>query len=414
MNRGSKFVANFAHSLLYVVAMLLWACGDPAKSKEVEVSGGGIETTNGGIVSAKIMQSDYSPAASATVQVAVNSYRGEPSQKDSILSVQANGQGLITLGLIPRRYTMLARKNEQAVLTRFDVLDKDSSYLELVLAPVETLFVRCEGDCAQSKFTLLGMPLSSELSLQNNAIAIADIPPGSYYLESENASSDGRTVNVVYAGDAQASIHVSKESALLLENFSDRNDQHLYGELTGGGWWFTASDAQTGGNSRVVPDCAGTGIQCAVREEQNNRYLQMDFMVDTTQEQKYALVGVDLMQGRYHPSNNSADLRAMDSITFKARGAGEVKVQLTVGNSIEEAALLCEIFQSHHTLLADWQTYTVHTGGLKALCPGVEWGKENHSVTSINFMFEEPGQLHLDDIYLHGVLIDDLLVYRPE
>lgn len=159
------------------------------------------------------------------------------------------------------------------------------------------------------------------------------IAPGWYMASALTDSGMALLGSLRIAPDSLKDTALSADvDSVLLEDFAAPIGRNRYGRLLGGGWWYTTTDQDVyGGRSKTIPaEPYGMETPC-----EDGNCLDMDFLIDTTNDQRFALVGVDLdrSENRSDGSERLADLSKVSSIRLRASGSGSFRLQLHLGTS---------------------------------------------------------------------------------
>ena len=180
---------------------------------------------------------------------------------------------------------------------------------------------------------------------------------------------------------------------ILIENFEDWGLQTILGKFFGGGWWYYSSNEGSGGLSFLEPAFESGPEVIATKEEAfSGRSLHVKMTVDSSLEEKFALVGFSLGDDFYKEQGKSFfDLSSLSAVTFRAKGNGSLFLQWVMKKegSPEKAFSLASF-----TLSENWTFYRI---------PSTHFDGPFQMLNALNFMAEEDADLWLDDIRFEGI-----------
>lgn len=187
-----------------------------------------------------------------------------------------------------------------------------------------------------------------------------------------------------------------------------------------GGYWYTYSDIDKDeGNSVIIPKIYGSDISPLISnncESLNNNSLSLQFILKD--KIKYPFAGIGFLifgeESDYH------DLSSMEKLSFWAKGEGVIRLKFF--SSHDDSAINDKgHFGKDITLSSEWKLYEIKAEDITPQAEsetetlGLKWKdiskKVNkiHFETQANYPVDTPISLHLDDIVIHGVSIDDLI-----
>lgn len=377
---------------------LIWACGSDQQS----AGNGGIWDETENSVRLSVRHSDGSAAANAQVLcVAMGDWieAKESGTSPRYYSGTTNSKGELYLNAPPGQQSwMLEAKEGKLGAARLYALGDTA--VEMVLDDMGSL----QGSLARSEslpdsIYLAGTRMASAVDARGS-FRFAQVPHGLYGLM-------GRTASRMKLVDApkvspDSATHLSTlpwnaGDSVLLDDFSDDLPANRYHALSGAGWWYNYADSA----SWIEPASMRESLVKGDSAWQKGQSLHVKLQVQDLVKGHFALCGVDLEQSYLMDTTSMAvihDLRGLDSLTFQARGTGTIKIQLSGAKLRVQYAI---------KLNQEWTRHSIAVSDLDSAL----WTLVAPRTIAINFLAEEPAELWLDQIQLHGISESDLFAY---
>lgn len=219
-----------------------------------------------------------------------------------------------------------------------------------------------------------------------------ELPKGIHYVRIED-QEESRVLQMNTEHEAGVSLNkidLEENEFISIENFEDwEHAQTLLGKSFGGGWWYICTDSLLGGNSKF--------IQEEVVESDSSdggKSLHVIFDLDEETENHYGVAGFSIGDDFDENGNYSFfDLREASAISFRAKGTGEIYLQILKRSELGERDYLNS---NPIVLTEEWANYSISAEDM---------GIEFTDINSINFMVENDAEFYLDDIKIEGISV---------
>lgn len=179
----------------------------------------------------------------------------------------------------------------------------------------------------------------------------------------------------------------------VVEDFENwKSKRTLIGKSFGDGWWFICTDSLQGGGSRVERGIDSDSLLVAGNEAHTGSSLHLTFHIDKETEGHYGVAGFAIGDDFDETDSYSFfDLRQATAISFDAKGAGELFLQITKRGKTGE--------REYHEntpveLTGEWQHFTF---------TAEDFNTELTAVNSLNFMVRSDADIYLDNIRFDGI-----------
>lgn len=230
---------------------------------------------------------------------------------------------------------------------------------------------------ANGEFSIQGIPAGVHY-------AFVEGPFGKFNYQMQTGLGETGTTNNIDVAD---SIFTVIED---FENWGER--QSLIGKSFGEGWWFICTDSLQGGGSSST-DLFSKDLVTSGDEAKNGSSMHAVFDLDESYDGHYGVTGFNI-GGDFE--NHEAvpafyNLGSMRAISFDAKGKGNLFMQITRRGDDGEKEFHKTNFV---TLSREWSHYTF---------TAEDFESDMSAVNSINFMFEQDGELYLDNVRLDGI-----------
>lgn len=173
----------------------------------------------------------------------------------------------------------------------------------------------------------------------------------------------------------------------LVDDFEGGPTRTRLSALTGGGWWYVASQ---GADSQTARDIASMRDPSDSHGGRTSLHAGFSFSAGGT---RFGLVG-------FHFGLTSADpvdLSGLDSLTFWAKGSGEVRVEFVA----DTGGGVTSHFQVVRTD-STWRRFAVPATSLSPIDAGRKWSADAKRVRFLQFIVFETADFRLDDLRYHG------------
>lgn len=195
--------------------------------------------------------------------------------------------------------------------------------------------------------------------------------------------------------------------SVLLDDFEGSEPRSVLGNAIGSGWWFAVIDSQ----SSVFPAGTVTSVHDAytTADAYSGTSLSVQFRVNPSGATPYGLLGVTLSDTGYW-----TDLSTLDSVTFLAKGTGNVRIVFVTRCSLEPTTDQVGWFGAARTLPSAWTRVVLRKGeisaptGSRSALQGISWATASKQVRSFGFIVNDTASLQLDSIVFHGPHLSDL------
>ncbi len=192
---------------------------------------------------------------------------------------------------------------------------------------------------------------------------------------------------------ATNNIDIDDSVFTVIEDFENwKSRRTLIGKSFGQGWWFICTDSLQGGGSHTSGGILDKNILVEGDSAKDGHSLHVVFDIDEETEGHYGVAGFSI-GGDFYEKKIPAfyDLRATRAISFDAKGAGELYLQITRRAPDGEK-------EFHETtalgLNDEWQHFTITAD---------DFGTELIAVNTLNFMVKKDAEVYLDNIRLNGI-----------
>lgn len=183
---------------------------------------------------------------------------------------------------------------------------------------------------------------------------------------------------------------VRAEAGWLLDDFEGGSSRTRLGILTGGGWWYVASEGVDSTSSRDIASMRDTLDRHGGRASLHARFVFPETSPG------YGLAGFHFGA----TERTLVDLSGFDSLEFWAKGSGPVRVEFvvdTVGGVASHAVVL--------DLDSTWTRHVVTSGSLAPIDAGRRWEVDSRRVRFLQFIVFRPTQFRLDDLRYFGAKV---------
>jgi len=194
----------------------------------------------------------------------------------------------------------------------------------------------------------------------------------------------GESRDLFIPGNAVGNVAV--EAGWLLDDFEGVETRTRLGLLTGGGWWYVASQKAD------TPSVRDIATMKDASDAHAGSSLHAFFALPASGV-RYGLVG-------FHfglTEAQAVDLSGMDSLVFWAKGSGSVRVELVAdtGGGVTSHALIVQP-------TASWQRFVVPASALSPIDAGRTWAADSRRVRFLQFIVFDSADFRLDDLRYHG------------
>lgn len=375
--------------LLSIMLLLLSSCG---KSTVVSGKPGGDQTENG--ITAIVLNSDGNPVPGARVWIQKESWipdSGDASYlpDTNLLETDQNGQFVIS-SPSAGTYLIEVRHGEWASQLFAKHSGQALHLGNTILRPTGSVTGKT------SPFAWVGTPGLPHWTYADSLgnFKLDSLPEGAIQILSPNVGNFW--VPVLSAKSQHIdSLHSNMQALFLLDDFEDRNTQHLWSSMSGNSWWYFAHTSLVKTTPDSVAQQPARGI-----DSSNTGYglaLHVQYSFDSTENNPWAEVGIGI-SGDSAPVN----LDALQEIRFRAKGMGRVVFYLS---SPDSGRIRYEI-----EFPTNWQEFRVPIDSMKigkAILPDSTLKIISHA-SGLSWQCLENCEIWLDHVQMIGVTPRDL------
>lgn len=185
----------------------------------------------------------------------------------------------------------------------------------------------------------------------------------------------------------------------LVADFDGDMARTLPGGLAGGGWWYASTDAHLGGSSAFLPLGAERDLALAQAPAESSwagRSLRLGYRMDTAFSGRFLTTG--FLFG--NSSDDGRDLSCLDSVVFRARGAGSFGLKLQLPDGLDSLQTAIPF-----ALSDEWRRYSLP---VSSFWTGGATPALLSRLVGLQFLATSSGELWLDDLELSGCRIQDV------
>ena len=421
--KGMELKQNKTKRVLTLIAPLaigfsLCACGGS------DVAGGGPSGTEAGnAITAQILIAN-APAANARVKlVEHNSLNGIEDGYTAI----ANDSGFVTIEKVPvGNYTMEATLNESAVQWPVDIKDtvnevnlgahslQKSVYIG---GSVANFFADSISENFKNMTGVLKFRgLDHSATIKDGKFEVKGLPAGTLNMVfiPANATDTVYVPITTDAGDSittlkpQDSIPENKNETLLIEDFEDGDNLHLYGSDfkdpiyifdPSGGWTLFATNYGPNAMVKVYPEYSasensGHPFLVVIQGDENGgNEVNVNFDFPDSVDSGFVAI-ITLYIGKQY---TTYDLSSVDSIAFNAWGQGEAEIQV-----IDETRKDSTMYYSYTSGKYPFTLPKTKERLKFAWADIVPKAEDRKRVTTISIVFHDDAKLHFDNLEFIG------------
>ena len=419
--KGMELKQNKTKRVLTLIAPLaigfsLCACGGS------DVAGGGPSGTEAGnAITAQILIAN-APAANARVKlVEHNSLNGIEDGYTAI----ANDSGFITIEKVPvGNYTMEATLNESAVQWPVDIKDtvndvnlgahslQKSVYIG---GSVANFFADSISENFKNMTGVLKFRgLDHSATIKDGKFEVKGLPAGTLNMVfiPANATDTVYVPITTDAGDSittlkpQDSIPENKNETLLIDDFEDGDNLHLYGSNfksyildPSGGWTLFATNYGSNAKVNVYPEYnasenSGHPFLVVIQGDENGgNEVNVNFDFPDSADSSFVAI-IMLYIGKQY---TTYDLSSVDSIAFNAWGQGEAEIQV-----IDETRKDSTMYYSYTSGKYPFTLPKTKERLKFAWADIVPKAEDRKRVTTISIVFHDDAKLHFDNLEFIG------------
>jgi len=388
---------NFSAGI--VCALLLLGC-----SRNEHARSGGIwdETENG--VAIQIIDAQSQAVANARVRLiplaqwSTQVLAQQSEVQDSGLT-STNGELLLHTSTWPAALEV----ETDSSIVRVMLFGPDSALQLALQKPSQLTGTLRTGGTLPTSVRLAGASWSSPVDAQGQ-FHFAKLPAGDFVLVAQHSTGLTyltRTALAVADSTPLDTLDAMIGDSVVIEDFTDGGSASRYFPLTGQGWWYTFADSL----SSVYPSTVADAIVSGNSAWMGGPSMHVNLAVDSTAPGKVAMVGCDLEASMYATdlSRSLHDLRSVDSITFWAKGSGDINLQFFAPIGTNTNHLIYAPF----TLSSTWTRVTIlpseFLGGPYSADSSLRW--DDLAPYMVGFAFEAtmPADIWVDQITFHGI-----------
>ena len=373
-------------------------------------SGGGIETTNGGIVAGRILRADGSPAIHARVLA-----RLVANPKDSILAytnttgnyqVKGLGKGMVSLSVLDT--------GSQGILLHTASNGDTSIQVDARLIALQTLrgALFCNGLPCVGVVSIVELGLST-ISATDGSFSFTNVTSGSKIVHAVARGDSSLAASVVVHSDSTLLVNLSSTKQTLFDDFETSHGRNaMVLDPTEGFWYFAKDSSFDSGNSTLTPSCAIAflGGQCydsTTAYQNHSEHIQITF--GNTMPVHFAMLGVNIWKGKDSPDTTRRwfNLQAMDSLSFYAKGSCTAAFQFITERRVQLGE--GEHYQSSFTVSSAWTRYVIHASDIQiALAGEPSWNVVSVRTSGFSILMQSDCDLDLDDLVIYGLWPEEM------
>lgn len=425
-NRRNRHIGRIQPLLLLSISLMLWiGC-------EQRVAGG---TDFPNEINGTVAKVDESPVAQAKVILFKQSSDDSrptvhPTSTDfePIDTVMTDEEGLFNFETQSGNYIIQASYDTNLVAIQDSIFFPEGDTNSINLEPMTLYFsgslkgriiVQDENTnpLEVNRVDLAGTPYSTSVDASGNFI-FEDLPPGTYGLisfyqgdnsVSESALSLAGQVNPDSTLDIGTIVITTDH--VLFEDFEFDDERAITGYLYGGGWWFGVGS----GSYQSIPLRPGFPVSKSVIDFEGSKVFKSTWNFDEAKGGFY-VVGFNIGYGAdgYIEENAPArlsffDFSNVDKVSFKAKGTGEIRLQL--GTRAIRLSSVSEVGHFGYDLQLDddFKEYQIDINQFKIgtltdeeseILGDLTWEEARKEVYALSFVILGDAEIWLDDIRL--------------
>ncbi|MFP4164781.1 MAG: hypothetical protein ACLFQB_14330 [Chitinispirillaceae bacterium] len=395
--------------LIMTVSFLHYGCGVSV----VEEGGGATETVN-----CQVVSSGGEPDSGAVVLLvdAGNWFEKRQNGSSVVLDSAVTGRDGYFTFEYDTSYTCNLQVNttdEAAFISDIDNYMEDTSSLQtIVLRPAAQISGVLNSESTVTNVELFGTAYFS--SVQENRFAFSDLAWGNYpmlLLTEENVYIFENTAAVPQEEQMEINVDV-REQSILVDDFD--GDFQLYhpsklGLITGGNWYVYDDSKEADSNTSFI------SVETSGQDAFEEKSLSAEAVLGDAAKYPFTGLGVNVLS-----QGQNCDFSTVNSISFWARG--NCTVYFSVETEIVDQINWSPHFGMQIELTDTWTEYTVQMDNIavppssEAAKQGLGWDDVKHTVKRIEFdlpygenTLGDTLRFELDDIYMNGALIEELL-----
>lgn len=230
----------------------------------------------------------------------------------------------------------------------------------------------------------------------------------------EIALADGIRRFVLLPPLVDSVVEVSEGKMVVLDDFEGTTAQSALGRIIGEGWWFANDDAGAGGHSSLLPGTIQSDFASAYTASgaYAGRSLSVQMSMNGSDPVHFAQVGIvlaDTGAGRW------MDLSRMDSLVFRCKGSGVVRVSFATSTSLQPTLDPAGLWGVDLVLASEWTRVVIRRGdiaspvGSRPALRGIGWSDDSRRCRNLLFSATSSATFQLDDIQIHGLGLADLV-----
>lgn len=382
--------------LLLALLGVMWACDNNKQA------GGGIWDETENTLALQVVDSLGMPVINARVRLVSNKtwsekiFAGENTIVDSGFS---DSKGWVALRT--DSWPASVEVNAGTLVARSWVIEGGDSIQSTVGKPAilrGSLVVSSQPMPALMR--LYGTTFEAQVQ-QDGSFSFDSLPQGQYAL----VTSQGNELLMWGQGLLSDSMVVTMDSlspcdrdSVLMDDFEDKEEANRFHAVTGAGWWYTYSDSL----SSVEPSSFREGLVLSEESWNGTQSYHASYNVDTTGSGAYALCGFDIGISRLMDSTATYDLSGVDSISFWAKGQGNIVLQMYGLRTLEADSM--GKWDYSFTLSWEWTRFVV--------VPDENWSNVATYANTFTFLSQKDAEIWLDQIVFHGISAADIYPFQ--
>jgi hypothetical protein len=237
---------------------------------------------------------------------------------------------------------------------------------------------------------------------QDGSFSFDSLPRGEYALVAEQGTELLLWGQGIISDTAQTALMDSlspcDQDSVLMDDFEDNDDANRLHSLTGAGWWYTYSDSL----SSVTPFLHADGLILSEESWNGTQSYHAIYNVNTEGPGAYALCGFDIGVSRLSDTTATYDLSSLDSITFWAKGEGNITMQVYSLRTLQADS--AGKWDDTFSLSSEWTRVVIR--------PDENWANIATYANTITFISEKYAEIWLDQIVFHGISAADIFPFQ--
>ena len=375
-------------------------------------AGGGIETTNGGLVAGRALKNDGTALGSARVvgRMVASPADSAVDTADASGYYQLHGltAGTIAISILCTDGQLggLVHVSKSRSDTTVQVGDLKTASLRDVIGVLHCGGLPCAGQVFIPELN------RSASAGADGVFSVSGVPAGRLLLNAVATQDPTLIASRVVLDETPLTVDLVPYKVTLFDEFDQASRVHGASLVSYEGYWYFYADTSfASGSSQIVGACVQspfTTCPDSVGAYQGKSF-HADVQFSSTMQYHYALFGVNFMQGKTGVDSLRRwfDMTRVDSLALWVKGSGRVVLQFVT----ERRMLLGEghQYQSSITLSPTWTRVVIKSSDITIGLTGEPpWSVAGTRTAGMTFNFSANTDFYMDDIELYGVWPVDL------